>query len=239
MLATRLGFANIGNAAHAGGLVFGVAAGFAATRAPSAIVARSALAALLVGSLVPLFWCPWSFEWCAEKAYAAHVRKDYRSAVTWYRKSQRFHRQPEWVLRNLALAYRGLETRRPRRRRPRNCVAWIPRPCPTTATTGRSREARAGGRGVRGRRRTPGGGGRRTRPSRRRRSVRRRASRSALPGSPSHSPPETSPGNGKTDILVASEGTNDVVVLIGDGEGGLRPASLRARERAADRNVRR
>ena len=108
MLATRLGFANIGNAAHAGGLVFGVAAGFASTRAPSAIVARSVIAVLLVGALVPLFWCPWSYEWCAEKAYAAHVRKDYRSAVTWYRKSQRFHRQPEWVLRNLALAYRGL-----------------------------------------------------------------------------------------------------------------------------------
>jgi GlpG protein len=108
MLATRLGIANVGNAAHAGGLAFGVAAGFASTRAPSPIAARVALAALLVGSLVPLFWCPWSFEWCAEKAYRAHVRKDYRSAVAWYRKSQSFHRQPEWVLRNLALAYRQL-----------------------------------------------------------------------------------------------------------------------------------
>ena len=32
-------------------------------------------------------------------------------------------------------------------------------------------------------------------------------------------------GDGKTDILVASEGANDVLVLIGDGQGGLRPGA--------------
>jgi len=32
-------------------------------------------------------------------------------------------------------------------------------------------------------------------------------------------------GDGKTDVLVASEGANDVVVLIGDGHGGLRPGA--------------
>lgn len=32
-------------------------------------------------------------------------------------------------------------------------------------------------------------------------------------------------GDGKTDVLVASEGAGDVIVLIGDGQGGLRPGS--------------
>ena len=32
-------------------------------------------------------------------------------------------------------------------------------------------------------------------------------------------------GDGKTDILVASEGAGDVIVLVGDGQGGLRPGA--------------
>jgi GlpG protein len=108
VLATRLGFFPIANAAHAGGLAFGLACGWAFTVAPRAPLPKGAVAALLAASLVPPFWCPWQFRWVAMKAYDAHRRGDYRAAVDGYRRAERFGQEPAWVLRNLALAYSGL-----------------------------------------------------------------------------------------------------------------------------------
>ncbi len=69
------------------------------------------------------------------------------------------------------------------------------------------------------------------------------AARAADPGSPFGPPSRTAlgaarqpsalaagdfNGDGKTDVVVASEGANDVVVLLGDGRGGLRQAASAA-----------
>jgi GlpG protein len=98
----------IGNAAHFGGLLFGALSGLAVVDGRRSAVPRVAAAALVLGSIASIFWCPWSFEWVASRAYAAHVREDYRAAVSWYRKCHRFDRQPVWVLQNLALAYAAM-----------------------------------------------------------------------------------------------------------------------------------
>jgi rhomboid protease GluP len=108
VLATRSGFFQVANAAHAGGLAFGLACGWEFTVAPRAPLPKAAVAVLLAGSLVPLFWCPWQFQWVAMKAYDAHLRGDYRAAVDWYRRAERFEQQPAWVLRNLAFVYTNL-----------------------------------------------------------------------------------------------------------------------------------
>ena len=108
VVATRLGFWNVANAAHAGGLLFGLAAGWAFVVAPRAILPKAAVATLAAGALVPLFWCPWQFPWVAIKAYDAHVRGDYQAAVDGYLRAERFQEEPVWVLENLALAYANL-----------------------------------------------------------------------------------------------------------------------------------
>lgn len=109
VFATRLGILTVANAAHAGGLVFGLASGWAFVRAPRAILPKAVVAALLGGALVPLFWCPWQFSWVAMKAYDAHKRGEYQTAVGWYLRAQSFEEEPAWVLENLALAYANLE----------------------------------------------------------------------------------------------------------------------------------
>ena len=108
IVATALGVWDVGNAAHIAGLAFGLAAGWALDAEPNSAWPKVAVAALTVASLVPLFWCPWSFQWVASKGYDAHAKGDYRSAVGWYLDSQRFGQEPAWVMQNLALAYNSL-----------------------------------------------------------------------------------------------------------------------------------
>ncbi|HEV8232285.1 MAG TPA: rhomboid family intramembrane serine protease [Thermoanaerobaculia bacterium] len=108
VLATVLRVWNVGNAAHISGLALGLTTGAAFVRRPDSAGPKTAVALLLVGSVVPLFWCPWSFQWVAAKGYEAHERGDYRSAVVWYLRSQRFNQEPVWVLQNLAFAYHSL-----------------------------------------------------------------------------------------------------------------------------------
>lgn len=108
VLATRLKFLNVGNAAHFAGLAFGVATGWAFAARPASRIAKLAPAALLAAAVAIPFWSPWSADWVSTKAFSAHMRGDYRTAVRWYLRYERFHEDPAWELKNLALAYRGL-----------------------------------------------------------------------------------------------------------------------------------
>jgi rhomboid protease GluP len=108
MVATALGVLRIGNVAHVAGLAFGAGCAWAFVRAPRALLPKAAIAALFAGVFLVLSWCPWQFEWVATKAYDAHVRGDYKTAVEWYLRAERFDRHRIWALRNLALAYANL-----------------------------------------------------------------------------------------------------------------------------------
>jgi membrane associated rhomboid family serine protease len=69
---TKTGTLNVGNAAHVGGLVFGLLTGtwWARARTPSpatsGLIAASAV--LVVASTVPIVWAPWSARWQFSRA---------------------------------------------------------------------------------------------------------------------------------------------------------------------------
>lgn len=81
LLASRLHLAQVGNGAHFSGLLFGVAVAesFVLGRRPR--LARAGLAALVLCSMVPLFWCPWSATWLGYRAYRAHTARRYAEAL--------------------------------------------------------------------------------------------------------------------------------------------------------------
>ena len=62
----------VGNAAHISGLLFGAATAsyFFVGYKPRLMV--TAISALIVSAIVPLFYCPWSVTWLSSKAYRAH-----------------------------------------------------------------------------------------------------------------------------------------------------------------------
>jgi membrane associated rhomboid family serine protease len=102
IVATAAGFANIGNAAHVGGMLFGMGvASFWLKRFPRVPVALG-LALLIAIAVVPLFWCPWASGWTSKQAYDAHARENYRQAVKWYRRTLALGEDPKWVWHNLA-----------------------------------------------------------------------------------------------------------------------------------------
>jgi len=108
LAATFLKIWEVGNAAHVSGLIFGVLLASSVGVARSPLFFKIAAAALLVLSLVPVFWCPWSFWWVSHRAYEAHGKEKYETAVDWYRRSLRFNQERVWVLQNLALACSSL-----------------------------------------------------------------------------------------------------------------------------------
>ena len=76
---TFLHIYNIGNAAHLSGLVFG------SLVAVPAILGRPVALALpsvmLLLSVLPVYWAPWSLSWLDAKAFEAYEAQDYQRAV--------------------------------------------------------------------------------------------------------------------------------------------------------------
>jgi len=98
----------IANGAHVGGLLFGVLVGLSAGSGRARRLARLGAAAIALASLLPLFWCPWSSLWVADRAYEAHRRGDVKSAVRGYERSLEMGLDAPWTLQNLTLAYEEL-----------------------------------------------------------------------------------------------------------------------------------
>lgn len=105
MAATYLDLVSIANAAHVGGLLFGVALAGSLPHAPYRIASRVGLAIVLATAFVPLFWCPWSTDWHRVKAYDAHVAKRYGAAIDHYSQVLRRDAYDAWSLRNRSRAY--------------------------------------------------------------------------------------------------------------------------------------
>lgn len=108
VVAQYLNVADIGNAAHVFGFLFGaaVARGFALPFIPT--VFRAAAASLLVGGTIPLFWCPWSASWLSTAAYDAHVAEDYEQAISLYSSLVRIDPDNAWACLNRSYAFEAL-----------------------------------------------------------------------------------------------------------------------------------
>lgn len=94
----------IGNAAHASGLLWGLAIG-AAAAAPRIRFPSLAAAGLLIGfSITVLLWCPWSKAWLSGKAYRAHLAEQFHTARHYY--NRLIDKQPadSWAFHNRGYA---------------------------------------------------------------------------------------------------------------------------------------
>jgi membrane associated rhomboid family serine protease len=102
---TYTGIYPIGNGAHIGGMLFGMAVAEAFVcrrRVPLMLAGIGLLAAL---SILPLFWAPWSARWVSFKAKEALEKEDYNTAIGWYRRALDLGQDPAWVWQGLAEIY--------------------------------------------------------------------------------------------------------------------------------------
>lgn len=108
VVAQYLQVADIGNAAHVFGFLFGaaVARGFVLSFVPKLF--RVAAASLVILATIPLFWCPWSLSWLSTAAYDAHIAEDYEQAVSYYSKVVRIDPENAWAYLNRSYAFEAL-----------------------------------------------------------------------------------------------------------------------------------
>lgn len=108
VVASHLKVWEVGNAAHISGLLFGgaVAGAFFLPFKPRLVL--TGLVALIIFSIIPLFWCPWSVTWLSHKAYKAHAAARYGAAIDRY--AQIIHLDPDnaWAYLNRSYAYQAL-----------------------------------------------------------------------------------------------------------------------------------
>jgi GlpG protein len=108
LVASYLTAWQVGNAAHISGMAFGclVAASFVLHYKPRLTLAG--LAGLVVLSIIPLFWCPWSVAWLSDKAYRAHEGRRYQEAIDLYTQVLQMDPQNAWAYYNRSSAYEAL-----------------------------------------------------------------------------------------------------------------------------------
>lgn len=106
--ATYLEFWEVGNAAHISGLLLGSAAAGAFVLRFKPRLMFAGLVALVILSVVPLFWCPWSVTWLSHKAYNAHVARRYDVALDRYTQIIQIDPDNVWAYLNRSDVYQAL-----------------------------------------------------------------------------------------------------------------------------------
>ena len=106
--ATLLKTMNVANAAHISGLLFGAGVAMAFVVRKRVALMVGGLSGLILISVIPLFWCPWSAGWVSKQAYDAHLRHDYVKAVSSYQRTIDLGGDITWALENMARAYRAM-----------------------------------------------------------------------------------------------------------------------------------
>ena len=108
-VATQLHIMPIGNAAHAGGFLFGISVGwlFLSARPYRGLWALP-LVGLLAMSALSVTWMPWSAYWTFWKAGREYDRQNYSQAIAWYQRSLRHGNDPNAGWQNIALAWTAL-----------------------------------------------------------------------------------------------------------------------------------
>jgi rhomboid protease GluP len=95
----------VGNAAHVSGLLFGGAVAGTFVLRYRKRIALPGLAALILCSIVTLFWCPWSPNWLIHRAYVAHASEQYGRATDLYTNILRLDPENSWAYLNRGLVY--------------------------------------------------------------------------------------------------------------------------------------
>ncbi len=80
---------NVANAAHGGGFLFGLSAGWLFVANRRRISWAIPMTALIVLTILSITWIPWSPEWNFWKGSTAFDRKDYAQAIDYFHKSIR------------------------------------------------------------------------------------------------------------------------------------------------------
>ncbi len=109
-IATEVGTANIGNAAHAAGLLFGILVAEWRIRRVRPRLAALATISLGILTLVGMRVSPWSPRWWERVGVRAHQAHEYDLAAWAYERGLALGSDSPWALYNLALTYGRLET---------------------------------------------------------------------------------------------------------------------------------
>jgi rhomboid protease GluP len=107
--ATYLKIWEVGNAAHMSGLVFGsLVAGYFMVRYKP-VLTFSGLSFLIILTIIPLFWCPWSVTWLSIKARNAQIEQKYAEAIERYTQILQLDNENAWAYYNRGRIYEYLD----------------------------------------------------------------------------------------------------------------------------------
>lgn len=95
----------VGNGAHVGGMLFGMAVAEAFVQRRRVPLMLASIAALTFFSILPLFWNPWSESWVTFKTIKAVKAENYEAAIRGYRRALELGVDPVWVWEGLAVIY--------------------------------------------------------------------------------------------------------------------------------------
>jgi membrane associated rhomboid family serine protease len=102
---TWIGWFNVANAAHFGGLLFGIAVGWVMIARIRTFLGRLLLTGTVVITLVALLWMPWSRDWTAWKGLDEASKGRYDRALSWLQKSLRQGHEPASIMTALNSIY--------------------------------------------------------------------------------------------------------------------------------------
>jgi membrane associated rhomboid family serine protease len=108
IVATHIGVAEIGNSAHVTGMIFGVLCGALLLWKSRRRAIVAGLTVFTLGSVLVVFWAPWSADWSAWRAHRAHAKDEYKTAIHWYDRADALGFDRSWCLYNKGMAYWAL-----------------------------------------------------------------------------------------------------------------------------------
>jgi GlpG protein len=101
--ATWLNILHVANAAHFGGLLFGLAVGWLFLARRHRVVSVLILVGLLTLTVLSVTWMPWSLTWTEWKGGEAAREMQYDSAIFWYRRSLELGAKPAVIWQRIML----------------------------------------------------------------------------------------------------------------------------------------
>lgn len=105
MIATYANIWHVANAAHFCGLLFGAAVAGSLVLKYKRPLLILGLIALVAGTLLPVFWCPWSATWLDVQAVRAAEAGDHPRAIGYYSRVIELDPNAAWAYYNRGLSY--------------------------------------------------------------------------------------------------------------------------------------